>query len=644
MADKTGSVDLDHGIASLYGDNLKRTEFTLKFYKEFYALRRIVAEPDSVTHEQFAYCRKRRFFVNVLACRDGRIFMKRAIGARLGWELPGGSVRSRGQEVFQDAVARVLDRDIPGVEVAELRPVAYLEKRYVCGSESITHEGLTFMGRVRKPSRDASDYHENEDMKGCFIPPTSKVDQNRMCGLDRTVFQLGAGLLGPAVHETDAHTAAIEKEITSTSAISSVARLIHRYFVHPVGAFFSSRRLKAEIRKYLRPEHRVLDVACGDDDFALDVARGVAFCVANDVQWRQLRTLFGRAMESKNIVFTNHDACRLPFRKKFDLTICKNLLHHMHSRGECDDLLASLQRVSKRLLIVDPEDPEKGRWNARLWHLYYRRWLRDQGEKFYTRDLLEALLRDRYGKTAEITCKTISTIKGNYLFADMTFKDIVEEADKRIDAVIFDLDGLLVDTEPLFIAAIRAVLSRRGLTITVADYVERDLQNGSSLLSELERKGEIADIEEIQDEIYAEYDGALRRHLSPMPGAVSVLERLQPHFRLAIASSSKHVYIKYILETLGIASYFEVIVGREDTEKLKPDPECLQLAARKLNLSVDRCVVLEDSLRGVRAAETISMRCIFIPNHLTTVADPPRTAHQLQSLDSVTLEFLMSID
>ena len=184
-------------------------------------------------------------------------------------------------------------------------------------------------------------------------------------------------------------------------------------------------------------------------------------------------------------------------------------------------------------------------------------------------------------------------------------------------AVIFDFDGLLFNTERPFLDAIRKVLHQKGIVLQDRDYINMDLQNGTSVLEHFLEIGLLDNIDHLQAEIYAEYDRLLDQGVKEMPGAKEIVTQLFGKYKLAIASSSKRTFINKVLRNHGLSEKFDVIISRENTRHLKPDPECLRLILRQLHLQADECVLIEDTVRGLKAAKALGMRCIIVPNELT---------------------------
>ncbi len=184
-----------------------------------------------------------------------------------------------------------------------------------------------------------------------------------------------------------------------------------------------------------------------------------------------------------------------------------------------------------------------------------------------------------------------------------------------IDAVIFDLDGVLIDSEHVW-DEVRAQLAdeRGGRRHPGA---QADMMGMSSV--EWSRyMHDVIGLSEPAAEINREVvDRMLERYRNDLPlidGAVAAVERLAGRYRLAVASSSNRPLIDAVLESAGLASRFEVTVSSEEVERGKPAPDVYLEAAKRLGLPSGRCAAVEDSGNGLRSAHAAGMRVIAIPN------------------------------
>ena len=184
-----------------------------------------------------------------------------------------------------------------------------------------------------------------------------------------------------------------------------------------------------------------------------------------------------------------------------------------------------------------------------------------------------------------------------------------------IDAVVFDLDGVLLDSEAVWDAAREALARERGGRWH--DQAQRDMMGMSS--TEWSRyMHEVVGLEESPDEINTEVVermAALYRERLPLvPGAVEAVERLSARRRLGLASSSNRPLIDLALQLAGIAGRFEVTVSSEEVARGKPAPDVYLEAARRLGLAPGRAAAIEDSTNGILSARAAGMRVIAIPN------------------------------
>lgn len=216
-----------------------------------------------------------------------------------------------------------------------------------------------------------------------------------------------------------------------------------------------------------------------------------------------------------------------------------------------------------------------------------------------------------------------------------------------IQAVIFDMDGLMVDTEPLHSLSYEMVLKEYGKTPI------RDEKTG--LLSRLglmahdnwlrlkESHGLEEDVETLKEKKRAAYRGLMEKGVTPMPGLHPLLEKLKGNYKIGLASASIRIHILSILAQLNITEYFDAVVSGEDVARGKPDPEIFLLAARKLDVRPEDCVVLEDSEAGIQAAKAAGMHPIAVPNEYTREHNFEPADRIVDSLDKIDLELLKGL-
>jgi HAD superfamily hydrolase (TIGR01509 family) len=198
--------------------------------------------------------------------------------------------------------------------------------------------------------------------------------------------------------------------------------------------------------------------------------------------------------------------------------------------------------------------------------------------------------------------------------------------DPPVKALIFDMDGLLVDSEGLASMAMNRMLDARGITPR-AEIYERLL--GRRLVEALAIVKEGYGIEgEDVDALVAEYavfrTEALRGSVQPMPGALEIVERAAlAALPVALATSAMRIHVDVSLGETGLAGKFVSETTGDEVSRGKPAPDLFLLAAERLGLSPEEVIVLEDSPLGVEAARNAHMRVIGVIGHDDRVAEFP---------------------
>jgi HAD superfamily hydrolase (TIGR01509 family) len=184
-----------------------------------------------------------------------------------------------------------------------------------------------------------------------------------------------------------------------------------------------------------------------------------------------------------------------------------------------------------------------------------------------------------------------------------------------IEAVVFDMDGVVVDSEQVWDDVREQLAKERGgrwHDRAQADMMGMSSPEWSRYMHE--RIGLAEPPEEINDEVVSRMLERYRGELPLIDGAVDAVRRLASDFRLAIASSSNRPLIEAVLETAGIAGEFDVTVSSEEVARGKPAPDVYLEAARRLGVAPERCAAVEDSSNGLRSAHAAGMRVLAIPN------------------------------
>ncbi len=189
----------------------------------------------------------------------------------------------------------------------------------------------------------------------------------------------------------------------------------------------------------------------------------------------------------------------------------------------------------------------------------------------------------------------------------------------RPAAVIFDMDGVLADTEPIQEEALAAFLAARGKSLRSDDYTETIGLDYRSFWAEMIVRYELA---ESVAECVAAYEPILLGRLvdlPPAPGAAELVRSLEAlHVLLAVASSSFLPVVEATLGAIGLRDAFGVVVSGEQVMEGKPAPDIYLRAAQRLGVEPGKCVAIEDSANGVRAARAAGMACLGIVTAYST--------------------------
>jgi HAD superfamily hydrolase (TIGR01509 family) len=206
-----------------------------------------------------------------------------------------------------------------------------------------------------------------------------------------------------------------------------------------------------------------------------------------------------------------------------------------------------------------------------------------------------------------------------------------------IQAVVFDLDGLIVDTERTSLQAWEELYREAGLTVPLEQWRTAIGTWGGSFdpVTDLaEKLGRPLSADELQDRREREWE--LASQLPVMPGVMEHLDAADAWGVLtAVVSSSSRQWVRGHLDRLGLANRFECVCTREDVLSVKPDPSLYYRAL--LSLGVDGCeaVAYEDCSNGLIAAKSAGMHCVVVPGQLTSSADYSQADAVLESLADV---------
>ena len=184
-----------------------------------------------------------------------------------------------------------------------------------------------------------------------------------------------------------------------------------------------------------------------------------------------------------------------------------------------------------------------------------------------------------------------------------------------VGAVAFDLDGLMVNTEELFIHVGTQVIKRRGHELDFE--LLRQMMGRPSRVSlplMIEWYGLSETVEELEHETAEIFQGLLEERLSPMPGLLELIRHLDENqIPKAITTSSRRSFVERVLQITRLPTEFDFVLSSEDVTRGKPDPEIYQLAAKRFGVAPEGMLVLEDSEAGCRAAIAADAFVVAVP-------------------------------
>lgn len=188
-----------------------------------------------------------------------------------------------------------------------------------------------------------------------------------------------------------------------------------------------------------------------------------------------------------------------------------------------------------------------------------------------------------------------------------------------IKAVVFDFDGLIIDTETIWYEAYKDALFQHKVDLTIEQFAlvigTDDTVLDKYILDNIKEPSTIPEIRELASKLFHEKIG----HPILRDGVEEYLiAAKEAGLKIGLASSSKRDWVEKYLTQLHIISYFEVIKTRDDVTTVKPDPELYVMALNALGVNPDEAIAFEDSLNGLKAARAAGLKCVIFPNPVTT--------------------------
>ena len=203
-----------------------------------------------------------------------------------------------------------------------------------------------------------------------------------------------------------------------------------------------------------------------------------------------------------------------------------------------------------------------------------------------------------------------------------------------LKAIVFDMDGVLTDSEPFYREAINRILAEHGYSLSEDDY---KAVLGHGIPETWEWMLAHFDLPYTLDEVMLEYDQVvervLRERVKPTPGLQDLLASLKKRgLKMAVASASYSNWVDAVLVKLGVKQYFSVVLSANMVRNGKPHPEIYLTAAEKLGVPPRDCLAVEDSPTGIKAAKAAGMRVVALVTPYTQDMDTSQADARIESL------------
>lgn len=205
-----------------------------------------------------------------------------------------------------------------------------------------------------------------------------------------------------------------------------------------------------------------------------------------------------------------------------------------------------------------------------------------------------------------------------------------------IKGILFDNDGVLVNTEHLYFQTTRDVLKKAGIELSKEDFVEFFLRQGRGAWHFLEEKNvPQEEIDQYRQERNRNYFELIYEKNTLLPGVKETIEKLSQNYKLGIVTSCRASHFEAIHNNTELLDYFDFCLVREDYKNSKPDPEPYLYGLEKIGLKKEEVIIVEDSERGLKSALAAEMNCVVIPQGFTIGGDFTGCWKQIGSIKEI---------
>lgn len=215
-----------------------------------------------------------------------------------------------------------------------------------------------------------------------------------------------------------------------------------------------------------------------------------------------------------------------------------------------------------------------------------------------------------------------------------------------LEAIIFDMDGVIIDSEPIHFEVDKSTLKYCNINVSNQDLNEYVGMTNPEMWARLKENYKIK--HSVEELIQLQMDMKLNilenRDEKPISGVVNLLKSLKDNnIKIALASSSPKLFIMAVLKKFNIEDYFLKILSGEEVKKGKPEPDIYIEASKMLNVNPENCLVIEDSRNGVKAAKCAGMKCIGFINENSGIQDLSQADLVISSLEKINLVLIRNL-
>lgn len=212
-----------------------------------------------------------------------------------------------------------------------------------------------------------------------------------------------------------------------------------------------------------------------------------------------------------------------------------------------------------------------------------------------------------------------------------------------IKGILFDMDGVISDTQLVHSQIEREILERFGIVLSSDEITKKysGVRTRDFFDDLLRTKGVRYDLDVLMDEKWKKTEALTRKNVDEIPGSSELIKMFfENGYSLATVSSSSLSYVQLVLSSLNVIHFFSELVSGDMVQHGKPDPECFLLAASKLHLVPEECLVIEDGLSGMEAARRAHMYCIGLVKNKN---EKYPTKNIVLSLSEITNDYLKNL-